>query len=88
MPLRIGPPRRVWRVGCACATFPGHCGAKVVIQKVTTLKEAVAILVGLYDTNDLCLHYSSDQGDLLEAAIEYLRGTFIAIESLTSTSKG
>lgn len=46
---------------------------KVVLQKVTSLREAIALLVALYDSNDLCLHYSSNQGDALEAAIEYLR---------------
>ena len=52
--------------------------AKAVIHKVTSLREAITALILLYDTNDLCLHYSSEQGDLLEAAIEYLRTTTFA----------
>ena len=75
-PCMVGPPpRSEWGRVCACATLHGSRMVKTMLQKVTTLREAIAALILLYDSNDLCLHYSSEQGDLLEAAIEYLRTT-------------
>ena len=71
----IGPPRSTTGVVCACAPSPRHRSVKVVTQKVTSLREAIAVILELDRTYSLNLHYAceDEEWEIFREAIEYLR---------------